>query len=55
MALIHMIAEDYPDLWNGWTGRLETWRSAEGLPEEWIADGRWRLREDGNDDADSHY
>ena len=55
MALIHMIAEEYPDLWKGWTDKLETWRQSAGLPKEWITDGKWRLREDGKDDADSHY
>jgi len=55
MALIHMIAEDYPDLWKDWTGRLGQWQKAQGLPETWITDGRWRLREEGKDDEDSHY
>ncbi|WP_321507752.1 phosphoadenosine phosphosulfate reductase family protein [uncultured Methanoregula sp.] len=55
MALIHMIAEKYPGLWQAWTANLETYRQSAGLPEEWISDGKWRLREDGKDDADSHY
>jgi phosphoadenosine phosphosulfate reductase len=55
MALIHMIAEDYPDLWQGWTGRLAGWQEAQGLPPEWITEGRWRLKEGSSNDADSHY
>jgi phosphoadenosine phosphosulfate reductase len=57
MALIHMIAEEYPDLWEGWTAKLSAWQKAKGLPETWVTDGRWRMREDKGvtDDADSHY
>src|SRR5208337_2461449 len=54
MALIHMIADDYPDLWQDWTARLAGWQKSQGLPAEWITEGRWRLKE-GSDDADSHY
>ena len=54
MALIHMIADDYPDLWQDWTARLAGWQESQGLPAEWITEGRWRLME-GSDDADSHY
>ncbi|MFA4860880.1 phosphoadenosine phosphosulfate reductase family protein [Methanoregula sp.] len=55
MALIHMIADEYPELWQSWTEKLETYRQSAGLPEAWITDGKWRLREEGKDDADSHY
>ena len=55
MALVHMIEEEYPDLWQGWTGHLRQWQEAQGLPVSWITDGRWRLREGGTDDEDSHY
>ena len=62
MALIHMIAEEYTDLWQGWTGKLITWQlitwqQARGLPREWVTEGRWRIREGTGegDDADSHY
>ena len=57
MSLIHMIAEDYPDLWQGWTRKLEEWQQARGLPAEWITEGRWRLKEgkEDRDDPDSHY
>lgn len=55
MALIHMIEDAYPDHWKDWTGKLQQWQQARGLPETWISDGRWRLREEGKDDEDSHY
>jgi phosphoadenosine phosphosulfate reductase len=55
MALIHMIEEDYPLLWTGWIAKLEGWRKEQGLPSEWVTEGRWRLKEGGKDDEDSHY
>jgi hypothetical protein len=50
-----MIAQEYPELWQGWVEKLEEWQKSAGLPEEWITDGKWRLKEEGKDDADSHY
>jgi phosphoadenosine phosphosulfate reductase len=55
MALIHLIETEYPALWEDWTNRLRQWQQSEGLPDTWITDGRWRLREEGKDDEDSHY
>ena len=55
MALIHRIAEDYPALWQDWTRKLSAWQQSQGLPAEWVTEGRWRLREGECDDADSHY
>lgn len=55
MALIHMIEEDYPDLWQSWAGKLSAWQEAHGLPPAWVTEGKWRLKEGGCDDADSHY
>ena len=55
MALIHMIEEEYPELWKGWLAKLEQWREAQGLPAEWITEGKWRLVEGCADDEDSHY
>ena len=55
MALIHMIEEDYPDLWQDWTSRLTGWQESQGLPPEWITEGKWRLKEGSSDEADSHY
>ena len=55
MALVHMIAEEYPSLWQDWTRRLSEWQQSHMLPAEWITEGRWRLKEGESDDADSHY
>jgi len=55
MSLIHMIAQEYPELWQSWVEKLEEWQKSTGLPEEWITEGKWRLKEEGKDDADSHY
>jgi hypothetical protein len=55
MALIHIIEEEYPDLWESWRSRLEQWQRTQGLSAEWVTEGKWRLRECGKDDEDSHY
>jgi hypothetical protein len=55
MALIHMIETEYPALWAGWRSQLEEWQHKQGLPPEWISEGRWRLREGFMDDEGSHY
>ncbi len=55
MALIHMIEAEYPALWETWRTRLEQWQRAHGLPEAWISDGKWRLKEGCADNEDSHY
>ncbi len=55
MAMIHLIADEYPGLWKDWTLRLGAWQQGQGLPAEWVTEGRWRLREGGRDDEDSHY
>jgi len=55
MALIHMIETEYPELWAGWRSQLEEWQHKQGLPPEWISEGRWRLMEGCTDDEDSHY
>jgi phosphoadenosine phosphosulfate reductase len=55
MALIHLIEDEYPGLWKDWTQRLGAWQQGQKLPAEWVTEGRWRLREGGRDDEDSHY
>jgi phosphoadenosine phosphosulfate reductase len=55
MALIHRIEAEYPELWQGWLGRLEEYRKKHNLPAEWVTEGRWRLVEGGSDEEDSHY
>ncbi len=54
MALIHMIAEEYPDLREDRPRRLSEWQRARGLPPAWVPEGRWRIREEREDDEDSH-
>ncbi|MDD1704886.1 MAG: phosphoadenosine phosphosulfate reductase family protein [Methanoregula sp.] len=55
MALLHGIEEEYTDLWEGWREKLEEYRKANGLPDEWISQGRWRLKSGCRDEEDSHY
>jgi phosphoadenosine phosphosulfate reductase len=55
MALIHRIETEYPVLWESWRARLEQWQQVQGLPAEWITEGKWRLKEGCRDDEDSHY
>lgn len=45
MALIHMIETDFADLWSGWQKQLLAWQKAQGLPDDWITSGAWRIRE----------
>ena len=49
MALIHMIENDFPDLWQGWIKHLEAWQRSQGLPEGWVESGAWRIREEKHD------
>ena len=55
MALIHMIETDFAGLWNGWKNELESWREAQGLPEDWIKTGAWRVREDTHGKESHHH
>ncbi len=55
MALIHEIEEEYAELWSGWIRKLVGYQQANGLPDEWIRDGHWRLRSGCRDEEDSHY
>ena len=34
---------------------LAGWQESQGLPAEWITEGKWRLKEGSCDEADSHY
>jgi len=55
LAHIHMIEDAYPDLWQDWLCHLKAWQEKQGLPEDWITDGKWRIREGCKDEEDSHY
>jgi phosphoadenosine phosphosulfate reductase len=55
MALIHMIEAEYPHLWESWRTQLEQWQEAKGLAPDWIAAGKWRIKEGCENSEDSHY
>jgi phosphoadenosine phosphosulfate reductase len=44
VAVIGEIREQYPDLWQEWNARLETWQKAHDLPPEWVTRCGWRIR-----------
>lgn len=45
-AVMAQIRETHPRLWHGWEEALERYATDHGLPQEWVAQGRWRLRGD---------
>ncbi|MDI9632649.1 MAG: phosphoadenosine phosphosulfate reductase family protein [Methanolinea sp.] len=52
VAVIRNVISRYPDLWEGWAGRLREWQHARGLPDSWVEDAAWRVREvSGEDDC----
>ena len=53
MAVIEVIREKYPELWDGWELRLSEWREEHGLPPGWVEEMRWRLWEDHADETHS--
>jgi len=53
MALIHFIEADFAELWSGWQKQLVAWQKANGLPDDWITSGAWRLKE-GVHDKERH-
>jgi phosphoadenosine phosphosulfate reductase len=55
LAVMEEIEERYPRLWEEWTKRLEAWRLSQNLPEEWITEGRWRMRGRVTDEEDYYY
>jgi phosphoadenosine phosphosulfate reductase len=55
MALIHMIETEYPHLWDTWRTHLEHWQQLQGLSDDWVTSGNWRIREGCKEDEDSHY
>jgi hypothetical protein len=52
MALIHMIEASYPDLWQEWLSHLVMWQEKQGLPADWISEGRWRIKEGCTNEKD---
>jgi phosphoadenosine phosphosulfate reductase len=53
VAVIEVIREKYPELWDGWELRLSEWRVEHGLPPGWVEEMRWRLWEDHADETHS--
>lgn len=53
-ALLVRIKAAYPDLWQGWTERLSAWGDAHGMPAEWAAEDKWRVRSSGAYEDDSY-
>ena len=48
MAVLQNIKGRVPELWKVWEEKMEAWRISQGLPESWMNDGVWRVREDRN-------
>ncbi len=53
VAVIEVIREKYPEVWDGWELRLSEWREKHGLPPAWVEEMRWRLWEGTGDETDS--
>ena len=51
VAVIEEIREQYPDLWRGWSDRLDDWQEVHGLPPDWVTTGGWRIRGETCDEA----
>ena len=55
LAVMEDIGERYPLLWGAWKERLEAWRRSQNLPEQWVEEGRWRVRGRMTDEEDYYY
>jgi phosphoadenosine phosphosulfate reductase len=53
VAVIEVIREKYPELWNRWELQLSVWREEHGLPSGWVDEMRWRLQEEQADETHS--
>jgi phosphoadenosine phosphosulfate reductase len=53
VAVIEVIRQRYPELWNGWESRLSLWREEHGLPVEWVDEMKWRVVEEQADETHS--
>jgi phosphoadenosine phosphosulfate reductase len=54
VAVIEVIREKYPELWDGWEVRLSEWGEGHGLSPGWVEEMRWRLQEDHADEPHSN-
>jgi phosphoadenosine phosphosulfate reductase len=54
VAVIEVIRERYPDLWNQWEFQLSRWCEKQGLPSGWVDEMRWRMHEEPADETYSN-
>ncbi|MDD1708377.1 MAG: phosphoadenosine phosphosulfate reductase family protein [Methanoregulaceae archaeon] len=54
VAVIEVIREKYPDLWNKWEFQLSLWCERQGLPLDWVDEMRWRMNEEPADETHSN-
>jgi hypothetical protein len=53
VAVIEVIREKYPDLWNQWEFHLSRWCERQGLPSGWVDEMKWRLHGEPADETHS--
>ncbi|HWQ64270.1 MAG TPA: phosphoadenosine phosphosulfate reductase family protein [Methanospirillum sp.] len=46
MAILERIQSHVPELWKEWEEKMEAWRVRHELPESWMTEGTWRVRND---------
>jgi phosphoadenosine phosphosulfate reductase len=54
LAMMALIQEEYPALWEIWQTRLEEVRTVRGLGSEWVKEGKWRIAGDDTDEESSN-
>ncbi|MDD3090951.1 MAG: phosphoadenosine phosphosulfate reductase family protein [Methanoregulaceae archaeon] len=55
IAVLRLIQDRYPDLWENWRVQLKEWQERHDLPDEWLHGERWRMKEACVDEDDSYY
>jgi phosphoadenosine phosphosulfate reductase len=46
VAVIEEIRSRYPRLWSSWHAHLVGWKESHGLPDDWLDEMKWRIREE---------
>jgi hypothetical protein len=46
VAVIEEIRSRYPSLWSSWHAHLAEWKESHGLPDDWLDEMKWRIREE---------
>jgi len=54
VAVIEEIRSRYPGLWSSWHARLAGWKESRGLPDDWLDQMKWRIREGQTPEADCY-